>query len=270
MNLVSEGKLSVEDPLTKYFEDIPDDKRHITLHHLLTHSAGLKGAHGSDFDKRATRDELFERAMKKDLLWGADDAGRKYAYSNTGYSLLAMIVEDVAGMPYEQYLRQAVLEPAGMVDTGYTLDWDEARFAHGYQNDRDTGVVALKHALPDGPAWTLRGNGGLHATIVDLYRFHRALEDETILPAEWLERMRTGYVHSGDDGTSGYGYGMGVARSLRDTRVAGHNGSNGVFYALYRHFLDEDTVMITMSNVAEKMSHLYTVDAYKVLFPEND
>ncbi|MEX2016407.1 MAG: serine hydrolase domain-containing protein, partial [Candidatus Hydrogenedentales bacterium] len=140
MKLASEDKLAVDDPITKYFDDVPEDKQHITLHHLLTHSAGLRGAHGGDFDKRATRDELLERAMKSDLLWGADMAGERYEYSNTGYSLLAMIVEDLSGKPYEDYVRAAILEPAGMTDTGYTLDWDPSRFAHGYQNDNETGV----------------------------------------------------------------------------------------------------------------------------------
>ncbi|MEX2016406.1 MAG: hypothetical protein WD873_07175, partial [Candidatus Hydrogenedentales bacterium] len=108
---------------------------------------------------------------------------------------------------------------------------------------------ALKHVLPDGPAWTLRGNGGLHSTIVDIYRFHRALREGAIIPQEGFEKMIAKQVR--ELPTEQYFYGYGIGRMvIENGEVYGHNGSNGVFYADLRHYMDHDVTVISMSIVA--------------------
>lgn len=90
---------------------------------------------------------------------------------------------------------------------------------------------------------------------------------DAIYTAAEADGFAGAHVQTGDDGTSGYGYGMSVATSLRGTPVAGHTGGNGVFSAVLR--VDKDTVLIGMTNVSE-ISSLFTSDVYDVLFPSDD
>ena len=269
LTLAADARLHLDDLIGQYFNGVPSDKRHITVHHLLTHSSGLRSDFGGDFDADGTRAVIFRRAMQSDLLWGTDGAGTRYEYSNTGYSLLAMIVEDVARKPYEQYLREAVLEPAGMDDTGYTLAWDPARFAQGYYEDKHWGVVAEKHALPDGPAWPLRGNGGLHTTVADMWKWHQAILDHKILDAEWTEKMLTPHVREHPTQPFFYGYGFALEDLPREGKSYGHNGGNGIFFADFRHYFEPETTLITMSNVAEKPAERYNGKIRRILFPRD-
>jgi CubicO group peptidase (beta-lactamase class C family) len=103
LKLEMEGKLRVTDSIDKYFPNVPEDKKAITLHHLLTHCSGLVSDFGDDFDK-VTRDEIIRRAMASKLLW---QPGHRYRYSNAGYSLLGAIVEIVSGRPYEAFLHDS-------------------------------------------------------------------------------------------------------------------------------------------------------------------
>ena len=167
------GKLSVDDPVSKYFGNVPDDKRSMTIHHLLTHTAGLPGALGDDFGGQATSAWLVEKALSSKLMWAP---GTRYSYSNIGFSLAAIIVQKVSGMGYEQFLRQYVFEPAGMTRSGYVLPkFDDGVLAVGYRGDLRWGTILERPMLEDGPNWNLRGNGGIHSTPGEMYRWHQAL-----------------------------------------------------------------------------------------------
>jgi len=88
LKLEMQGKLSVQDPIGKWFDGVPEDKKGITIHHLLTHSSGLEDVFGDDYEEMP-RDELVKKALASQLLWAP---GTKYRYSNAGYSLLGAIV----------------------------------------------------------------------------------------------------------------------------------------------------------------------------------
>ena len=115
LTLEMQGKLAVTDLASKYLDGVPADKSTITLHHLLTHSSGLESDFSpTDYDP-VGREEYVRRALQSTLLF---KPGEGYEYSNAGYSLLAAIVEMVSGQPYEVYLTERVLKPAGMRETG--------------------------------------------------------------------------------------------------------------------------------------------------------
>ena len=116
LKLEEAGKLSVGDPIARYFDGVPADKAAITIHHLLSHQAGFPGAIGDDRD-RVGRDEFVRQALATPLLFAP---GTGYEYSNVGFSLAAAIVEKVAGTSYEAFAREALWLPAGMRDTGTT------------------------------------------------------------------------------------------------------------------------------------------------------
>src|SRR5688572_14197457 len=123
------GKLRVSDRLGRHVGPVPADKRAITLHQLLTHTSGLVGALGGDYE-RLSRGGLLARALGSRLR---SPPGVEYRYSNAGYSLLAAIVEAASGMGYEEFLARHLFAPAGMTRTGYVLPrWDRDQVAVEY------------------------------------------------------------------------------------------------------------------------------------------
>ncbi len=224
--LESRGELSVDDPIELYLDDVPEDKRDITLHRLLTHSSGLPGGVGPDHEPIGAQAYL-DRLMAEPLRF---DPGSGYGYSNAGYSLLGMIVERVSGQSYEAFLREELLLPAGLDETGYVLPgWDRDRLAVGYRNGERWGYVHGRGWLEDGPNWHLRANGGLHTTVDDMHRWLNTLRGRGVLDAEAVRRWTTGYVDEGSS-ESRYGYGW-VVRDTEWGRMINHRGSNRIFSA---------------------------------------
>jgi CubicO group peptidase (beta-lactamase class C family) len=243
LKLEMQGKLSVQDPLGKWFDGVPEDKKAITIHHLLTHSSGLEDVFGDDYEEMP-RDELVKKALASKLLWAP---GTRYRYSNAGYSLLGAIVEKASGKPYETFLHEALWQPAGMTRTGYRLQ-EKGPLARGVQAGKDWGTP-LDHAwAPDGPWWNLRANGGVLSTVGDLYKWHQALEGEAILSKEAKAKIFTPYVPEDEEGTSYYGYGWAIFKTPRGTRLIAHDGGNGIFNADFRRYVDEGVVVIIGSN----------------------
>jgi len=260
--LESEGKLKVTDPLGKYF-DVPQDKAGITLHHLLTHSAGLQDVFGGDYEEM-TRDGLVQAALASQLLW---PPGTRYQYSNAGYSLLAAIVEKVSGKPYETFLRETFFKPAGMEKTGYRLPaWKPEELAHGYRGGEPWGTP-LDHAwAPDGPWWNLRGNGGILSTTGDLHKWYLALEKGEVLSKEEQAKAYTPHVPENEEGSSHYGYGWAIDKGPGGTRRIAHNGGNGIFAADFQRYPDDRLVLITGSAQSDFMSILVAVHLSRMLF----
>lgn len=249
--LEAENRLAVDDSIGRYFSDVPPDKQGITLHHLLTHSSGLESDFApGDFDSAGREREAYvRRALASELLF---PPGGGYEYSNAGYSLLAAVVEIVTGEPYEEALRQLVLGPAGMEETGYRIpQWDPARVAVGYRGGERWGTILERIQEPGAPFWQLRGNGGLHTTLGDIERWDRALETEAILPAAARARMFTPYVPEGPDSVSFYGYGWAIEETPRHGTLVQHNGGNGIFLAELHRWVDEGlTVFVVTTDPA--------------------
>ncbi|MGE5199975.1 MAG: serine hydrolase domain-containing protein, partial [Rhodospirillaceae bacterium] len=177
--------------------------------------------------------------------------GEGYEYSNAGYSLLAAVVEKVSGQPYEAYLSEHVLKPAGMRETGYKLPhWAPERIAHGYTDGKDWGTILQRIEAPDAPYWTLRGNGGLHTTLGDMLAWHRALDTDAVLSKDERAKYFKPYVPEGPRGLSYYAYGWAVSKSERGTAVVQHNGGNGVYVAEFMRFPDEDAMLFLTSTDA--------------------
>lgn len=263
-----DGKLSVEDSIGKWIPGLSEEKQAITIHHLLTHSAGVPDIFGGDFDPKATREWFLDQFRACDLLWGPEDVGKKYQYSNAGYSLLAVIIEEASGMPYEDYLKSALFEPIGMTMTGYTNpNWKPEYFARGYRAGVDTGVVVLKHALPDGPAWNLRGNGGISTTFGDMRKWVRAMRDYTVYTPEMIRLIETPHVREGERSASFYGYGWAMYTTPRGTKCVSHNGGDGISFADCRRYVDEDTLVLIASNEARANGERFVGKIMEFIFP---
>lgn len=229
--LESRGELSVRDSITKYFENVSEEKQDITIHQLLTHSSGLPGAIGADSDPIGAQ-AYVDKLMKEPLQF---NPGSNYAYSNSGYSLLGIIVEKITGESYETFLRNKVLLPAGLSETGYFLpDWDMDRMAVGYRNGERWGEIYQRSYLPgrieDGPSWHYRANGGLLTTVDDMHTWLGTVQGHGILDEVVVKRWTTGYVKE-SNGYSNYGYGLVVYDHNRWGKIITHSGSNRVFEA---------------------------------------
>jgi CubicO group peptidase (beta-lactamase class C family) len=172
LQLMERGKLSLDDSIGGYFANVPADKRGITVRLLMNHQAGFDQHMGGDWEV-VSRDEEITRALSAKLLFVP---GTDRKYSNIGYSLLAAIIEKVSGASYDAYVRDNILNPIGLRDTGLLLpQFDTRRVARGYRDGKDMGTFLERPHAIDGPYWNLRGNGGMLSTVSDMYRFYRAL-----------------------------------------------------------------------------------------------
>ncbi len=249
LKLEEQGRLRVEDSIGRFLPNVPQDKQAITLHHLLTHTSGLIGDLGGDY-QIMSRDSVVAGALRSELQWAP---GSRYDYSNLGYSLLGAIIEIASGESYERFLHDHLFVPAGMRRTGYRLPtWTADELAIGYREGRRWGTP-LDHAwAPDGPWWNLRANGGILSTMGDLYRWHLALQAGHVLSARSRDKLFTPHVAENPEGTFHYGYGWAITRTPRGTRLVMHNGGNGYFFADFLRYIDEDAVVILATNDASQ------------------
>lgn len=244
------GLLDVTDQLSDHLGGVPADKAGITLHHLLTHTAGLPGAVGDD-DEAVGREAYLERAFATPLN---RPPGAGYEYSNVGYALLAAVVETVTGRSYDAAL-QDLLRGAGIERTGYRLP-ASVPVARGYDGARDLGLPTQRPWAEDGPYWNLRGNGGLLSTADDLLRFHEALEAGALLSDESRRLSVTRHTDEGEGSGSHYGYGWALFPAPGGLLVT-HNGGDAGSSADLLRFVDDGVVLAVLSNSRD-------VEAYDV------
>jgi len=244
MKLEQEGRLKVTDSITRFFDNVPEDKKAITIHHLLIHSAGLGEYHDTKGDfEEMTRDEAVQHIFDQELKF---KPGEGNAYSNSGFTLLAIIVEKVSGKLFQASLKEQVLDPAGMSSTGFYRNpaWKKENVACGY-NARKLGEENSPLTWPE-ITWALLGNGGLVSSAEDLFRFHQAMKGSVILSRETKEKSYAGYIDVGGDAMMGYGWG--IRRTEHGIRVS-HGGANDFgFRAMFIRYLDEDVVIVVTTN----------------------
>jgi CubicO group peptidase (beta-lactamase class C family) len=225
LQLHERGKLNIRDSLGKFFPTAPADKRNITLWQLANHTAGFPIGLGGDFDQ-LSREQFVDLAMRRPLLF---TPGKGEQYSNTGFALLAAVIEQVSGRSYDVYVRDHILAPLGMKSTGLLLPrFDPKRLAHGYRNGNDMGDMLSKPHAADGPFWNLRGNGGMLSTVGDMATFYHALLDSNALLKPQTRALR-----------------------FDPDEPLGLAGSDLVNFFLYDRFPRARTTIIIATNTAE-------------------
>ncbi|MDH3493812.1 MAG: beta-lactamase family protein, partial [Acidobacteriota bacterium] len=235
--LTQQGILKTGDQIGKFFDNVPKDKASITVHHLLTHTSGLRFDVGGRKDKW-NRDEVVKKIMESKPL---SEPGEKFAYSNSGYLLLAAIVEKSSGQSYEEFLANNIFEPAGMRRTGFTQSWKPSRqVAFGF-NDAGT----MESFLSWSPAWS-HGRGNIVSTLEDVHRWHVAIRKNSILHAKTSKRMFERHASVSND--RAYGYGWYITKTSNGETVVSHGGDNKGYHIELRWFPEKRRTIIVYTN----------------------
>ena len=250
LRLQEQGKLSVRDPITKFFKDVPPDKQMITVHQLLCHTSGLPHMYVTDgvVDRGAAAKAILSLSLKA-------KPGDAYSYSNDGYVLLAMIIEIASGKSYENYLRSAVLRPAGMKYTGFWGDAPVVSLAPvpAKLNPRPNRFVDGRTIAN----WGDRGSTGLYSTIDDQYKWLTALRRGKVLSSSSLEQMWSAQAfvrHGSKPGQDiNYGYGWAVVTQDGKRYVVNHAGDEDwlAHNAVISFYENSRNAYIVLSNAGE-------------------
>ncbi|WLD91730.1 serine hydrolase [Alkalihalobacillus sp. AL-G] len=259
MQLQEQGRLSVHDPIVKYLPEFqtPDKTRipQITVHHLMTHTSGLpplsslvfamKRSMESDtsvgdypglkWDKEKeepidTYEELMEFIANSEFeLLGKP--GTEFSYSNDGYALLGAIIERVSGKSYEMYIKEQILQPAGMDNS--TFDLDDLEGYHDITNLYATKNEDGKKEVYAAPIWwdapSMRAAGFLKSTVRDMLKYAGIFQNAgvvgkaRILSVESVKQMTEPYVEC-EPGRY-YGYGLMITPDFHGVKLVEHGGS---------------------------------------------
>lgn len=246
LKLQEQGKLTVQDPIRKYFPEFPNGDR-ITIHHLLTHTAGIYNYTDSaafmmkQATKPISREAMLASFAGRPLGF---EPGTDHDYSNSGYLLLGYLAAQVGGKPYETLVWEWVFGPLGMKKSGFD-------FAHLRDPNRAQGYFALRPGPAPAPVVDSSFSyaaGSIFATAADLYRWHRGWQDGKILSVESRKQATTPFL-------DGYAYGWGVD-SVAGKKVLSHSGGIFGFTSFLERVPADDVCVILLSNGSNSLSEL--------------
>ncbi|MCT4786028.1 MULTISPECIES: serine hydrolase [Exiguobacterium] len=213
--LVERDRLSFSTSLESFQTlDLPYVSSQVTVHQLLTHTSGIPDyfdeSVSDDFEALWRNVPMYRLRQLRDFLplfqqkAMRNEPGSRFSYNNAGYILLGLIVEEVTGQSFTDYVEQSIFQPAGMSDSGYfSLDALPAKTALGYIDHKDGTWRTNQYAIP------IKGgaDGGAFVTVQDMTRFWQALLSHQLLDASSTARLLTPHVTVNDRGGS-YGYGL--------------------------------------------------------------
>ncbi|MBQ4804689.1 beta-lactamase family protein [Aquimarina sp. MMG015] len=247
LKLSMQNKLATTDKLSKYFDAVPNDKKNITIHQLLTHSSGLTAGIGGDYDT-ITEEEFLRQVFSSELI---SPVGTAFNYSNMGYSLLALIIEKASGMDYETFLNEEIFKPSKMYHTGYVIpDWKNNEIANGYVDSTEAKKPNEENWSDNGPYLNLKGNGGILTRASDLLLWSQAIRDRTILD----EATTSKYLHPHfeyNGGRAHYGYGWGIVNKDLEDEIVRHAGGSDLFSSDLWMYPKKEITIIILSNKSD-------------------
>lgn len=263
MLLQKDGKLSINDPINKYLDSLPDAWKSITIKNLLTHTSGIKDyAHDFPGYSLIPKDRKQEITESQFIHMAADlplnfKPGERWAYSNSNFALLGFIIQKLTGKFFGDFVKERIFEPAGMKQTRYTDVRDIIpNRASGYLLDEDDNYRFI-NGLYVSNFFSRLGDMGILTTATDLARWCIAADKATILDRQTLKMMWTpAKLNNGLEATGlvGSNYGMGWALgNHRGTTEIGHAGAFINGYTAYLSRFPEknfDVVVLTNLNPA--------------------
>ncbi len=246
MMLVEEGKIGLDDSVTKYFPDAPSSWKPVTVRHLLSHTGGFTDYPDSfNFRKDYTEDELLKIVEAIPLAF---PPGTKWSYSNLGYLTLGILIHRVTGTFYGDVLQARIFGPLGMKTTRIISEADIIP-------NRSAGYRLVKGELKNqewvSPVLNTTADGSLYFSILDLAKWDAALYTEKLLKRSSLEQMWTVVkLNNGQPNSGNYGFGWDVTTS-HGHRVIGHGGSWQGFKTHISRYVDDKLTVVVLANLAE-------------------
>lgn len=252
LKLESEGKLSVEDDMNKYFPDFKNKEigAKVKIKHLLTHTSGLP-------DNRQTKkDSIFYLTAKDAENWYpvtqtdtlVFEPGTRYEYSNPAFNGLALIVEQVSGQKWQDYIDENIFTPSGMVTSTITNGpHPESGVSHGYIFRNDTW---LEKDYGEEPTFAASGNGGVWSSVEELALYEKALERAIFLDEAVIQRSRTitPWENWNDSTPPFIGWSWFVGQTPDGLKTLGHTGSQGGFLCNYVTVPDKKILFVILCN----------------------
>ncbi|MBC7880513.1 MAG: beta-lactamase family protein [Anaerolineae bacterium] len=247
MMLVEQGKLSLDDKISQYFENSPPSWKNITVRNLLTHTSGIKdyeekGELAINLTRDYTDEELTAKAMAASLDF---PPGEQWKYSNTGYVLLGILVKKVSGQFYGDLLRDRVFKPLDMKTTRNISDVDIIP-------NRSSGYTLSSSVLKNqeyvSPSLNRTADGSLYFTVFDLAKWDAALYTEKLLKKESFKQIWTPVtLNSGK--TYPYGFGW-FLDTKNGHRLIQHSGGWQGFTTHISRYVDDKLTVVVLTNLA--------------------
>jgi len=244
MRLMEQGKLQVNDPISKFLTDYPNGDQ-ITVEHLLTHTPGIVSytAIPGYMATKLRRDLSVEQlvAVFSDLP-PEFDPGTAFKYNNSGYVLLGAIIEKISGSSYADYIQNAFFQPLEMTASTYgsfTRLIPNRVSGYWIQNGTTSNAPYISMTQP-------YAAGSLLSTVDDMYKWNRALYAGKVVSKQSLKQMTTSY-HLPDGEETGYGYGLAVG-DIRGHQSIGHGGGIHGFTTQATYLPEEEVFVVVLSN----------------------
>lgn len=252
MMLVEEGKLSLEESITKYFPEAPVSWKAIRIENLLSHTSGLSEYETTDrigpkgpFYMRLdfTEEELVTRIEALPIEWAP---GEKWGYRNTNYVLLGVVIHKVTGKPYYEFLEERIFKPLGMTATRLISERDIIpNRAAGYELENGQ----LKNQEWVSPTFNSTADGTLYFDVVDLAKWDGALYGTELLKQSSLDRIWTVYpLNDGKPNPAGYGFGWMIGKQNDHKRIE-HNGAWQGFTCTIARYPEDSRTVVVLTNL---------------------
>lgn len=265
--LKDEGKLKLTDTLQHYFPGFP--YRNITIHDLLTHRSGLGnylyfGEPLCD-ERNCYKGMILNNATLLTMMMNERPStyfapAKKFAYCNTNYALLALIIEQVSGMSYSDFLEQRIFKPLGMNNT-----WVHQAEKDAQHKNKTVGHTGFGKLEEEEYADEVLGDKGIYSTVGDLLLWDQALYTEKLLKKKTIEEAFTGYSNE-HKGKRNYGYGWRLVDNGKNNKAIYHNGWwHGYNSLFYRRPSDRTTVIILSNRDNRSIYHIE--DILEILDP---
>jgi CubicO group peptidase (beta-lactamase class C family) len=258
LQLVEAGKLSIDDPVSKYYAESPTAWNAITIRQLLTHTSGIPSFTGIPhfFEEQARLDRTPEEIIKLTQDKPLDFApGSKYSYDNTGYVILGYIIEKVSGERYADYIQHHIFDPLGMKASGYDVSATIIpKRASGYSRDKDHYANARFISMTEPYA-----AGSLYTTVDDMLTWDQAIYAAKLLTPASLQAMFTDHGH-------GYGFGWVIDEQYGHPHYVHAGGVNGFITRFDRFpedkltvvvFSNEDSAVVPLVRIADGLAAIY-------------
>jgi D-alanyl-D-alanine carboxypeptidase len=250
MMLVEQGKAGLDDSISRYLSYLPPNWSPITLRHLLSHTAGI-GNYEALLPDGWKPDDPYENIVRLvSELPLTCCPGEEWRYCNSNYIILGVLVEQLSGQPYREFVREQILVALGMNETRWSYAEEIVpNRAQGYAWDSETlsspGHPPLRNRDKHTPVWDY-ADGGLLSTVVDLAKWDAALDAEELLQRSTLQQMWMSTRVA--DGTA-VDYGLGwIVQTTGGHRSVGHWGRNPGFMAEISRFVDRGVTVISLCN----------------------